>query len=411
MGNSLVIKDYMSLEDIDLEGKSVLLRIDVNSPMDPISKRILDDSRFKSHAPTFNSLKNSKVAVLAHQSRPGKKDFTPTKKHAKKLSDIIDHDVKYVDDIFGSRARKEIKKMENGDILFLENVRFYSEEVIERNMFEQKNTYLVKKLSPLFDYFVFDAFAASHRMQPSVIGFPQTIPSAIGKLMQKELRVLNQVKKMKNGASFVLGGIKVDDSLEVIQNLLSNKIAKKVFVTGVIANIFLLASGIDIGKSNKKFINDLGYGGQINKAERILEKFDENIEIPEDVAINKNGNRENIPVTNLPVEENIEDIGIETIAGFDDKIQKSETIVVNGPAGVFEKEEFSIGTEELLRSVSNSDAFSIIGGGHVLTAAEELGLKKHFDHVSTGGGALMRFFSSESLPVLSALQHNERYNV
>ncbi|PTD94263.1 phosphoglycerate kinase [archaeon SCG-AAA382B04] len=400
--------NYLTLEDVELKNKRVLLRIDVNSPMDPVSKRILDDSRFRSHVGTLKALRNSKTVLLAHQSRPGRKDFTTMEKHASKLSEILNREVKYIDDIFGKRAQKEINKMNNGDIIFLENIRFYSEEVLEREDEKQKETFLVKNLSPLFNYYINDAFAAAHRPHPSIVGFPQTLPSLAGKLMEKEIKTLESMIEDNGKTYFVLGGVKVKDSLKVMENLLERDEASKIFTTGVLSILFLDSKGIDIGKKNKEFLeNEIEYQKQSKRAIELLEKYQDKIEIPEDVAINKEGEREDVSVEKIPDEYRIEDIGIETIVNYSEKLKDGQKIVMNGPAGVFEKDKFSIGTEELQRTTTESEAYSIIGGGHICTAAEECGLKNYFDHVSTGGGALMNFFSSDQLPALRLLEESK----
>ncbi|OKY77105.1 MAG: 3-phosphoglycerate kinase Pgk [Candidatus Methanohalarchaeum thermophilum] len=401
-------KDFLTLDDVKLKNKSILIRIDVNSPIDPSTKRILDDNRFRSHLKTFRSLNDSKTVILAHQSRPGKKDFTKTEKHAEKLSEILKRDVKYIDDIFGSRAKEEIRKMRNGDILFLENVRFYSEETIERDREKQKDTFLVDELGPLFDFYVNDAFAASHRRHPSIVGFPLVLPGISGKLMEKEIDILKGANKEEGTTYFVLGGAKVDDSLYVTQNLLKNNIADKVFATGILANIFLRANGKEIGEKSLKVIKDLGYKDKLPEAKKIYKKYKEKIELPKDIAILKENDRKDIKIDKIPKKALIQDIGIETIADFSSKFNKADKIIMNGPAGVFEKEKFRTGTDELLRSAAESDAFNIIGGGHICTAAEEAGLKLSFDHVSTGGGALMKFFSGTGLPGLEALKESKK---
>lgn len=402
-------KDYFTIDDLELENKRILLRIDVNSPIHPVSKKILDDNRFRSHQNTFKALRNSKVTVLAHQSRPGKKDFTTTQKHAKKLSDILNRDVAYIDDIFGERARQEIREMKNGDIVFLENVRFYSEEVLERTDKKQKETYLVKKLAPLFDYYINDAFAAAHRAHPSITGFPRELPSLMGKLMQKEIKILNKMTQENGETHFVLGGTKVKDSLEVTKNLLKNQEATKVYSTGVFSLLLLNAKEIDIGKTNIEFLrNEINYKKRYKEAQSLLDEYPNRVELPKDVAINKDGERKDISINEIPQEYRIEDIGIETIVDFSEKLRKAQKIVMNGPAGVFEKEEFSIGTEEIQRTAVKSDAYSVIGGGHICTAAEKCGLKRLFDHVSTGGGALMNYFSSNELPALKSLKKSKQ---
>ncbi|MGL6297770.1 MAG: phosphoglycerate kinase, partial [Methanobacteriaceae archaeon] len=186
--------EFNTIDDFDFNGKTVLLRVDINSPVDPNSGLILDDSRMQTHSETIKELskKGSKLVILAHQSRPGKKDFTTLKQHSKALAEILNISVNYIDDIFGSSAKEAIKSMENGDILLLENVRFYAEESLNRDIKAGSNTHLVKELSPLIDYFVNDAFATAHRSQTSLVGFTQNVPSLAGRVMEKELKILNK---------------------------------------------------------------------------------------------------------------------------------------------------------------------------------------------------------------------------
>jgi len=401
-------KEYLNIEDVNTTRKTILVRIDVNSPIDPASKRILDDNRFRSHVETFNKLRNSKTVVIAHQSRPGRNDFTTTEKHAQKLSEILQRPVEYTDDIFGTNARQKISGMDKGDITFLENVRFYSEEVIERKPEIQGETILVSKLAPLFDYYVNDAFAAAHRSQPSIVGFPQKIPGISGCLMEREIKTLQKIKKQFKNTYFVLGGVKIKDSIDVIDNLLEKNTAQKIFVTGAVANAFLKANGNNIGEPNIKFIKEISDKKQIEKASKILKKHRDRIQLPVDVAIEEKGHRKDIPINEIPNNKQIQDIGIETIAEFTDQFHESQAIVLNGPAGVFEKEKFAIGTNEIVRTTAELDAYTIIGGGHICTAAEETCSRKAFDHISTGGGALMKFFTNQNLPALQALKQSRK---
>jgi len=183
---------FYTIDDFNLEDKTVLVRVDINSPVDPSTGSILDDTRIKLHAETIDEIskKGAKTVVLAHQSRPGKKDFTTLQQHAKALSNILNRPVDYIDDIFGSAAREEIKRMKKGDILLLENVRFYSEEILKRDPSLQAETHMVRKLYPIIDIFINDAFAAAHRSQPSLVGFAVKLPSGAGRIMEKELKSL-----------------------------------------------------------------------------------------------------------------------------------------------------------------------------------------------------------------------------
>ena len=214
--------NFNTIDDFDVNGKTVLVRIDINSPVDPISGIILDDTRMKLHAETIKelSLKGAKTVILAHQSRPGKNDFTTLEQHAAVLSKAVGLEVRYVDSIFSSKARESIIALEPGQILLLENVRFYSEEQLKRSAEEEATSVLVKTLTPLVDYFVNDAFAAAHRSQTSLVGFTRVVPSAAGRVMEKELTVIGDaLENVQHPCVFALGGMKADDSITVTENV------------------------------------------------------------------------------------------------------------------------------------------------------------------------------------------------
>ena len=213
-------KKFNTIDDFDVEGKTVLVRIDINAPVDPGSGIILDDTRLKLHAQTVKELSNkgAKVVLLAHQSRPGKKDFTTLSQHADALSDIINLRVKYVDSLFSSSAKEAIKALKPHEILLLENVRFFSEETLSRTPEEQSKTLLVRQLSPLIDYYINDAFAAAHRSHASLLGFTVKTPSAAGRVMEKELTVIQDaLDNVEHPCVFLLGGMKPDDSIDVME--------------------------------------------------------------------------------------------------------------------------------------------------------------------------------------------------
>jgi len=397
--------DFKTIDDLELRDKTVLLRVDINSPVNPHTGEILDDTRLKLHAETIDELASmdAKIVILAHQSRPGKKDFTTLEMHAELLSDVVGRPVKYVEDIFGRAARDEISKMEKGDIILLENVRFYSEEILKREPSIQAETHLVKKLSPLIDYYINDAFAAAHRSQPSLVGFAVKLPSAAGRVMERELKVLySALENVKRPCIYMLGGVKVDDSIKVMDNVLKKGSADYILTTGLVANVFLRAAKVDIGKCNEKVIKNRGYGNLIKVAGKLMKKFKEKILIPVDVAVCKDDKRVDVSIKNIP-NFPIYDIGIETIKIYAKKIRDARTIVANGPAGVFENPEFSIGTEDLLNAISSSDGFSIIGGGHLAAAAVQMGFDDGIDHISSGGGAAISLLAGEELPAVKVL--------
>ncbi|MFQ5976482.1 MAG: phosphoglycerate kinase [Candidatus Hydrothermarchaeales archaeon] len=401
-----------TLDDFNLTHKRVLLRLDINSPMDPVNNIILDDMRFRSHLPTLNDLEDSKVIIIAHQSRPGKKDFTTLEPHTKKLREFIERKVNYVDDILGRVAKSAIERLKDGEILVLENIRFCSDEVSKditsRTPKEQGKTNLVRKLSSYADFYVNDAFGVSHRSQPSVVGFPTLLPSCFGRVMEKEITVLSGVLESKEiPRVFCLGGVKADDSFKVIKHVLENGIADKILTCGVVANIFLVADGKKIGNKNTKFLKEAGLDRFIPKAKSLMEEYNDKIELPSDLAFHDNGSRVETSVEELP-NNKILDIGIETIIRYKAIIKDAKIIVANGPAGVFEMEEFSLGTEEILNSIASSNGISVIGGGHLASLANSISASKGITHISTGGGACVSFLSGEKLPGIEVIKGDQR---
>ena len=244
----------LTLDDVALEGKTVLVRVDFNSPVDPETKKILDYTRIKRHGETtIKELaeKGAKVVVLAHQGRKGDPDFIPLKQHAEILGKVLGKPVKYVDDVFGEKAKNAIKSLKNGEILVLENVRTFDGETKKGTPEEHAETEFVKNLAPLADLFVNDAFAAAHRAHVSIVGFTAVLPSAAGRIMERELKSLSRVlENPEKPCVFVLGGAKADDSLEISRYVLSNNIADYVLTGGVVGHVFLAAKGVNLGKPN-----------------------------------------------------------------------------------------------------------------------------------------------------------------
>ncbi|MFP4654968.1 MAG: phosphoglycerate kinase [Methanohalobium sp.] len=397
-------KDFLTIDDFDTDNKTVLVRVDLNSPMDP-EGNILDDMRIKSHVTTIKELKNARVVLLAHQSRPGKNDFTTMNPHALLMSKYLGKEIKYVDDIFGTYARQKISSMEKGDVILLENVRFYSEESLERPVSEHETTHLVRKLAPLFDIFLNDAFSVSHRSHLSIMGFTNILPTGAGRIMEKEVTSLDLGKKGGGRPSiFVLGGAKVDDSMKVIEHVLSNNDVDRVLVTGVVGNVMLAASGVDIGKENMKFIEKQGYIDQIERAKKLLVKYNDKIGLPQDLALNDNNKRIEVGVDELASSNHpINDIGLETIVAYSKEIEDAKTVVLNGPAGVSENEEFALGTREIIKAAAKA-IYAIVGGGHISAEVLNMGVENSFYHLSTAGGACIDYLAGEKLPGVEILK-------
>ncbi len=406
--------DFFTLDDFDLKGRTVLVRVDINSPIDPGSGRILDDHRIRRHMDTIGDLDKSKVIIMAHQSRPGKADFTTLNQHALRMSQILGKRVEYVDGLFDSHVRTKIRQMKSGDKILLENTRMYSEETSlkgDPDLDKHENTHIVRNLSPLIDFFVQDAFAASHRAQPTLIGFSQVVPMLAGRVMEREL--LNLGKAFKNSLHpkiAMLGGAKVDDSMEIAEHMLESRSIDVVLTCGLMGNIFLMAAGHDLGPENNVFLERefSDHQSLVDRAKGMIEKWDDKIKMPSDVALSVKGERKNVTLDKLPSEYPVFDIGLRTIMEYTKYIREAELIIVNGPAGAFEYDDFSIGTTELFRAAAHSDAFSIIGGGHSVAVLEKLDIEELIDHISTGGGACINFLAGKSMPGIDALIRSKR---
>ena len=397
------MKDYLTLDDVTLDNKRVLLRVDFNSPMDPRGN-ILDDKRIKSHLETLRALEDCRVAIIAHQSRAGKKDYTTLEAHARILTRLLRRDVSYIDDIFGSHAQNSIKSLRPGEVILLENTRFYAEENMNRSPADHAKSHMVRKLAPLFDLFVNDAFAVAHRSHCSVVGFTEVLPSIAGILMDREITALDRgLRGNEHPTVFSLGGTKADDSIKVTQNVLSRGGADKILTSGVVATVFMMAKGIDVGEANRKFVEDQEYLEQIPIAAKLLQEYPDKIVLPSDVALNQNGERVEVSVDKLPAPLPIADIGLETIVSYSKFLKDAKVTVLNGPTGIFEQEKFKLGTSELLKAATLS-SYSIAGGGHSVAAIEQLDLESKFSHVSMGGGASITYLSGEPLPGIEALK-------
>ena len=398
----------LTMDDFNFKGKTALVRVDFNSPIDPKTKKVLDDTRIRAHGEsTIKELseKGAKVVILAHQGRPGDPDFTALKEHAEILGKILHKPVKYVDDVYGEKAQAAIKALKNGEILVLDNVRDFADEQKKGTPEEHAKTELVRNLAPLADVFVNDAFAAAHRAHVSIVGFTAVLPSVAGRIMERELKALGKVvHNPEKPCTYILGGAKADDSLKISQYVLKNKIADHILTGGVVGHLFLTAKGIDLGKPNEEFLKKQDALSLKPGIRQLMKDYPSKIEVPSDLAVEVNKKRTEIPVDKLPTNYPIFDIGAETAKEYSTIIKDSKSIVISGPMGVFENKEFAFGTKTVLQAIAASRAFSLVGGGHTIAAVEELGLAKKMGYVSTAGGALIEFLMGEQLPGVAALE-------
>jgi phosphoglycerate kinase len=400
-----MVFDFLTLDDLETAGMTVFLRVDINSPLDPVSKRILNDSRIKATVDTLNDLCDARVVLGAHQSRPGKYDFTSLELHARVLQMYLNSRIRFVEDTIGEEAQKAIEGLGSGEVLVLDNLRMVEEENRQGSPGEVAETEMVKTLSPFFDVAVNDAFAAAHRSQPSLVGFGEVMPMAAGRLMERELRAVDRVvEDPERPCVFILGGVKVEDRIPVIRRVLRDGIADKVLVGGLVRDAFHLARGHNphrlegLPDSERALVGEAG---------ELLDEYGGMIETPVDVALDVKGERVEIQVGSL-TDERPYDIGLNTLARYCDEIKRAGTVVAEGPMGMFERRLFNTGTKEVLRAMAECEGFTLVGGGHLGGLASMMDVDWRMGHVSTGGGAMLTLLAGGRMPVVDALERAKR---
>jgi len=403
---------FLTLDDFDFRNKVVLVRVDFNSPVDPKTKKVLDDTRIKAHGETtIKELceRGAKVVVLAHQGRPGEADFIALEQHADRLEKILGKPVKYVDDLCGERAENAIRKLRSGEVLVLKNTRTVPEEQKSKTPEEHAKSEFIRRLAPLADIFVNDAFSAAHRSHASVVGFTAVLPSAAGRIMERELNALNRVLETpEKPCVFILGGAKADDSLKITKYVLENNVADYILTGGITGHLFLFATGVDLGKPNMELLERQEVLSLVSGIRELFKTHPGKIRVPVDVAVEVDGRRKELSVKVLPTEYPIFDIGAQTISQYSQIISEARSIVISGPPGVYERKEFLRGTEGVLGAIAGSRAFSLVGGGHTVAAVTELGIADKMSYISTAGGALTEFLMGEKLPGVAALEGSAR---
>ena len=342
--------------------------------------------------------------MASHQGRVGNKDYTSMEKHAMVLEKLINRKIKYVDDVIGTTAQNEIKKLNDGEILLLDNLRLCAEENYEFSGSGAEKTLMVQRLSKLLDVCVLDSFPSAHRAHPSIVGFPYTLPSCAGRLVEREVKKLDEIMSITKAPHvIVLGGKKVDDRLEAIRLLIENQRASNVLLTGLIGNVFLRAQGrirASLGIKREQEI--------VAKAHTLIGEFPDVFSTPVDVAIEQNGNRVELDIRELNKDDQIFDLGPKTIEHYGKIISGAGTVFISGPAGFFEKEGYDYGTKALLEAVSNSMATTIVSGGHLTSALKKFGLAEKITHISTAGGALVRYLTGTKLPMIQSLEESAK---
>lgn len=380
-----------TVSELSLKDKRVLVRVDLNS--DIVKGKLIPSERLLAPLRTIKELQkhNCRIVLIAHQGRPGSDDFKSLKQHAAFLQKHIK--LSFIPDLLGKKAQEAVLLTRPKEVLLLENLRFEKSE-LEYNT--EKPNALVDTLAPLFDYYINDAFSASHRAHASIVGFPKKLPSAIGKVFESELKAAEKLDV--ENALLVLGGVKPDDYVELIE-----KTHGPILPTGFLALLYLQAQGYRLGAEESRIKS-------LKKIIPFIKKYSYRFVQLSDVAVElKNGKRVDLPLSELPSDFYIYDVGKETLEAYKEKINRAEKVFFKGLPGLCHTPAFTLGTKVLLEEVAKSKAFSVIGGGHTLTLIEKLKIpQKKFGYVSLSGGALMYFLAHNTLPGLEAMKTYNR---
>lgn len=385
------------IKKAQLEGKKVLVRIDINSPV--ADGKVEDSPRFEEASKTVDFLtKNkAKVVLMAHQGRKGDSDFTDLKQHAKILSKYTKNKVKYVDSLFEEQATDQINKMKKSEVLLLKNVRAYEDETQvdkENNLFDP--------FSKQFDLFINEAFSVSHRKQSSIIIPPKHVKSVIGLAFEEEISILDKFD-IKDKTCFMIAGMKIPDYMQLFDNIPANR---KIIVGGVLANLFLIAKGHNLGLESR-WIEEKGFAPLLPKLKEIYSKYSDNIVLPIDLACDVNGKRKDFDLDQFPQEYKILDLGEKSIKMLEDELKDKKSIFMKGPLGFSEKKGFDKATVEILKFISKGKKNTLIGGGHLTTTIKRAKLNGKFTHISTSGGALITYLAGKPLPGLEAIKGSQ----
>lgn len=392
----------LSIEDLELKGKRVFVRVDINTPVHPETGELIEQTRLEEAAVTIRDLQESKVVVGSHQGRVGRSDYVSLRAHSQALTRILGKEVKFVEDVFGPTALRSIDEMRDGDVMLLDNLRFTAEENQEYRPADAEKTFLVSRIRSHVDACVLDAFSTAHRGSPTIVGFAGLVPTCAGVVVAKELRALDRIVAVEKGPYVtVLGGAKVSDRMEAIDALAANNRADKVLLSGVVAMVFLRASG--------KYRGELGIDNEqtlVLKARQLLDEDPERYEMPIDVGIKVDSARQDVEVSKLGQNCEVLDIGPRTVDRFSRLIKGAGTVFMSGPPGAFEWEGFASGTQGLLSAMSSSFGTTIVSGGHLSSALAKYGVDTQIDHISTAGGALVQYLAGKRLPLIDALERS-----
>ena len=400
---------FKTLDDLEPD-KRVLVRLDLNSPVE--DGEVQDNRRFERHAETVRELAEAghRVVLMAHQGRPGDDDFVSLDQHADILAEHVGRDVSFVADTDGDDAIEAIESLASGEILLLENTRMCEDELPEEHPDDKAKTEFVQTLAPLFDAYVNDAYSAAHRSHASLVGFPLELPAYAGRVMETEYEANSAIatREFDGRVTMVVGGTKATDVIDVMNNL-GGKV-DRFLLGGIAGELFLRAAGHDVGFDvGEMDLFDDQWEENHETIESLLDERGDQISLAVDLAYeDESDERAEISVEDIDEKDKgYLDIGSDTVAEYDPVIRDSEAVFVKGALGLFEDERFSNGTVGVLEAISETECFSVVGGGDTSRAIEMYGLDEDdFGHVSIAGGAYIRALTGASLVGVEMLEQN-----
>ncbi|MBA7486219.1 Phosphoglycerate kinase [subsurface metagenome] len=392
-----------TVRDIDVSGKRVLVRVDLNVPLDEGTGAISDDTRVRAVLPTIRYLidRKARVILCSHLGRPEGKvvDELRLAPVARRLSEILSSPVEMAMDCIGPQVEEAVGRLKEGEVLLLENLRFHPEE-------EKNDPGFAQALARLADIYINDAFGTAHRIHASTVGVAEHLPAVAGFLMEKEIDIMNKaLNDPVRPFAAIIGGAKISSKIGVLEYILER--VDSLLIAGGMGSTFLKALKLDVGQSSID-------KDKVGLAQWLMEKAAKkgvHLLLPSDVVVADryapNARTKTVPITGVPSGWYVMDIGPQTIDLFAAKLRKCKTIVWNGPVGVFEFPKFNKGTEAIANLLAGLDATTIIGGGSTAEAVEAMGLVDKITHVSTGGGASLKFLEGKTLPGVAVLQDKE----